>query len=82
MSVLSARYRLGERIWTFDSRHKKAIESLAEKGYAIPMHGIVEKTVRASLTEAGKAEYILDSYVPQVFEEYERKIRKAKKKGK
>lgn len=53
LEVLVARYRLGEHYWTFDSRHKKMLEALASLGLVTVMHGIVEHTVRASLTVAG-----------------------------
>lgn len=55
MEVLAARYRTGERLWTFESRHRRTIDSLADKGLVSPLHGIVENTVRASLTETGIA---------------------------
>lgn len=53
LEVLVARYRLGEHFWTFDSRHKKMLEALASLGFVTVMHGLVENTVRASLTVAG-----------------------------
>lgn len=72
IDVLMARYRLGERLWTFESRHKKTLEGLAEKGLVNVMHGIVEKTVRASLTKKGYEEFLAgSSYVSPL----ERKIR-------
>ena len=63
MEVLAARWRLGESLWTFDTRHGRWLDSLADKGLVQPMHGIVEKTLRASLTDAGKA-YYWDKDVP------------------
>lgn len=62
MEVLAARYRLGETFWTFDSRHKRAILGLESKGLARLMHGIVEKSVRASLTDAGRRKYLSPAY--------------------
>lgn len=62
MDVLAARYRLGENLWTFDSRTRKAAESLEAKGLVNTMHGIVEKTYRASLTEAGKELFLSATY--------------------
>lgn len=58
LEVLVARARLGETIWTFDrnSASTNAISTLAVRGYVNPMHGIVEKTFRASLTDKGRAE--------------------------
>lgn len=61
IEVLAARWRLDESLWTFDSDHSRWINSLADKGLVNPMHGIVEKTLRASLTEAGKRYYWEDS---------------------
>lgn len=57
MEVLAARWRLGESLWTFDIRHGRWLDSLADKGLVQPMHGVVEKTLRAALTDAGKAYY-------------------------
>lgn len=64
MEVLAARYRLGEHLWTFDARHSKTINQLAEMGFVQSMHGIVDHSVRAMLTDAGKAIYLLDTYTP------------------
>ena len=69
LDVLVARYRLGENVWTFESRHKKALNQLQGRGFINVMSGIVEKTVRASLTEAGKKEYLSESYVSPLEEE-------------
>jgi DNA-binding MarR family transcriptional regulator len=66
LELLAARYRTGEDLWTFDSRHKRALESLQDKGLVNVVHGIVPKTVRASLTEDGKKEGLSDSYVPPI----------------
>lgn len=75
MEVLAARYRCGEHLWTFDSRHKKTIRELASMGMVNEMSGVVEHSVRASLTEAGKAIYLLDTYqTPRSIAEYERDV--------
>lgn len=66
MEVLAARYRLGESIWTFRARHEKTLRALEQQGYVFVMHGIVDDTVRAGLTESGKARVISDSYVPPI----------------
>lgn len=66
MEVLAARHRLGEQLWTFDARHRRVIESLAEKGLANLIHGTVERTVRASLTAAGRDRYLKADYVAPV----------------
>lgn len=71
MNLLVARHRLGERLWTFDARHKTALEQLADRGLATVMHGAVENTVRASLTEAGRAEWVSETYVPPLLAQVE-----------
>lgn len=76
MEVLSARWRLGERMWTFDSRQKGAIDKLVTKGFVNPMHGMVQNTVRASLTDKGRKLYVTESYVPPVFKKVKSKHRK------
>lgn len=53
LDTLAARWRLGENLWTFDSRLKPQLDWLAEQGLVWTMHGIVEKTLRAGLTDAG-----------------------------
>jgi len=62
--VLAARARTGETLWTFDSRLTKQVLHLEEMGLVNVTHGIVEKTLRASLTELGKIRFISESYVP------------------
>lgn len=62
MEVLSARYRLGENLWTFDLRHKKALERLEAKGLVTVLHGIVDHSLRASMTLTGVSMYVSDSY--------------------
>lgn len=69
MEVLAARHRLGEHLWTFDSRLNRAIESLADKGLVMPMSGQVERTVRAALTQEGLSAYVSDRYVPPILRE-------------
>lgn len=81
MEVLAARHRLGEQMWTFDARHKRAIESLADKGLVNPMHGIVERTVRASLTDKGVRESVSGRYAPPAMREIERLLNRALEAG-
>jgi hypothetical protein len=64
--VLVARLRLGETMWTFDSRLTAQGVHLAELGIIGTTHGIVEKTFRAWLTDKGKALFLMDSYVPPI----------------
>lgn len=69
LETLTARRRLGEKLWTFDSQHKKSIEKLQALGLVTMTHGIVENTVRASLTDAGVEAYMDDKYVPPINQE-------------
>lgn len=62
LEVLAARTRLGESVWTFKTRHQKALDSLASKGLVFTTHGVVEKTVRAGLTEEGRAAVLSANY--------------------
>jgi hypothetical protein len=64
MEVLTARYRLGEGFWTFRSRHGKTLRQLEELGLVQLMHGIVDDTVRASLTTKGEAMFVSRNYTP------------------
>lgn len=63
LEVLIARYRTGEHLWTFDSEATKALNKLEEKGLVFTMHGTVEHTIRAGLSEKGKKKFIGD-YTP------------------
>lgn len=71
MEVLAARYRTGDLLWTFDKKHYKSLEALASLGLVKTMHGIVENTVRASLTDAGVEMYISENYTPPFLKELE-----------
>lgn len=51
IEVLVARFRLGDTLWTFDSRHKNALRKLEKNGLIYTLPGQVEKTARASLTD-------------------------------
>jgi len=64
LDVLGARYRLGENLWTFDSNLRKQAEQLAARGLVFTTHGIIEHTIRAGLTEAGKAATLSPDYSP------------------
>jgi hypothetical protein len=63
MEVLAARYRLGETHWTFDSRHTRAMRELEAANLIWWKGGSEPKTVRAFLTEAGRAKYLSATYV-------------------
>ena len=55
LEILGVRHRTGESLWNFDSRLTKQIDELEAIGLVTSMHGSVENTVRASLTDAGRA---------------------------
>lgn len=61
VEVLSARHRLGETIWPFDSRLKKQLAALEQFGWVYLASGQVENTIRARLTEAAKRKVFLTS---------------------
>jgi hypothetical protein len=62
LEVLAARYRCGETLWTFESRFRWHLLALADAGLVSLMHGVEAKTVRARLTEEGKAASLSLSY--------------------
>ena len=62
MEVLAARFRLGETLWTFDSRHGTTAKALAEQGLIQRMGGVVAGTIRASMTSKGRAVFLDEHY--------------------
>ena len=58
MEVLVARFRLGERMWTFDSNQTFIARRLEAKGMVGWKSGIVEKSILVWMTDEGKAIYI------------------------
>jgi hypothetical protein len=66
LEVLAARARCGDDLWPFPTRLSASLRALEDAGLIAVMHGNVEKTRRAFLTEAGKAAALLDGYVPPV----------------
>ena len=62
MEVLAARARLGETIWTFGNNTAAIARRLEAKGLIHTMHGMVDKTFRAGLTEAGRASWLANDY--------------------
>ena len=68
MEVLTARRRTGEHFWTFTSRPSivRTIRALEARGLVFLMHGQVEKTVRAGLTEKGWKEWADEDYVSPI----------------
>ncbi len=67
LEVLGARHRLGENLWPFRSTLAPALRALEQLGLVWTMHGSVENTVRAGLTEAGKDAVLSCEYVPPAF---------------
>jgi hypothetical protein len=51
IDVLVARYRLGDTLWTFESRNMPALRKLEEKGLVHTTSGVTENTVRAWLSD-------------------------------
>jgi hypothetical protein len=67
LEVLAARYRLGERLWTFPSRVQRQIGVLDRLGLVWQASGVVPYRVRAGLTDAGvKAMLLHRPYVSPV----------------
>lgn len=64
LEVLAARYRLGENLWTFESRHAHQLEKLADLELVDVLSGVTEGTIRAMLTEKGREEVLSDNYTP------------------
>jgi hypothetical protein len=51
IDVLVARYRLGDTLWTFDSRNMPALRKLEDRGLVHTLSGVTENTVRAQLSD-------------------------------
>lgn len=66
IEVLTARARLGETLWPFNTNTMAAARRLEDRGLISLTHGMVERTYRASLTDAGKTHALNDHYVPPV----------------
>lgn len=60
LEVLTARHRLGETLWTFSTQDGAALRALETAGLIWTMNGIVEHTIRASLTVDGLRQMIPD----------------------
>ena len=63
LEVLAARHRLGETHWTFPRSQSRIAEALAAKGLVNWQGGVVSGTIRVTLTDAGKAACLSDTYV-------------------
>lgn len=62
LDVLAARYRCGESLWTFPSKLAVPLRALEDAGLVSVMHGVAPNTLRARLTEQGKAETLSLTY--------------------
>lgn len=69
LEVLAARYRLGEKVWTFDTIYEETIYSLAEKGLVGEEHGITPRARLVWLTDEGKKMVLNPTYVPPILRE-------------
>ncbi len=66
MELLAARHRLGEQVWTFDSRLKPQALRLERLGLIGWKRGAVERTLLVWLTGLGRTEYLDPLYVPPI----------------
>lgn len=62
LEILAARYRLGENCWTFSTRHRPALEGLAERGLLDWKHGVMPRTCLAFLTDEGRRALLSTGY--------------------
>lgn len=74
VEVLVARRRLGNSFWTFEKRHNRTLNSLADKGLVVVMHGIVENTVRARLTDEAFSHFTAAGWQDPIFEQHEQAL--------
>ncbi|NKS29297.1 MarR family transcriptional regulator [Rhodococcus hoagii] len=68
LELLIARTRLGHHWWTFSSNaaSRKAANALAYKGLVVVMHGIVESSFRAHLTDEARQRFMDNDYTPPI----------------
>lgn len=64
LELLTARYRLGEGLWTLPARTRPQCRALEELGLVGWKEGIIEKTLLAWLTTEGKNAMIDPKYQP------------------
>jgi hypothetical protein len=62
LEVLAARWRLGEKCWTFAAAHRPALRTLAERGLITWKDGSIERTCLAWLTVEGRKAALSDTY--------------------
>jgi hypothetical protein len=65
LDVLAARYRTGERLWTFPARpaYTRTAHSLGRLGLVGAKSGVAPKTIQVWLTDAGKAAVLTPGWV-------------------
>jgi hypothetical protein len=64
VEVLAARHRTGETVWTFATTHARTVRTLADKGLVAWKSGVLENTILAWLTDAGRAYALDEGYAP------------------
>lgn len=74
MEVLAARWRTGERMWTFPTAVKPAIRRLENLGLVGWQAGSAYRTVHVWLTDAGRAAVLSDTYEPPDWVEERRRL--------
>ena len=67
LEVLAARYRLGEVVWTFELRHRSAINRLINRSLVETHDSLIPKTIRVSLTATGKLGIFHKDYTAPAF---------------
>lgn len=66
LEVLVARFRLGQLLWTFDSRNKPALKRLEDKALVYTLSPNVPNTIRASFTGYALATHGEKWFHPQI----------------
>jgi hypothetical protein len=66
LETLAARHRLGESLWTFTAKTRPVLRELEDLGLAWTESPIVPRTVRAALTEQGRALMLSEDYIPPI----------------
>lgn len=64
LEVLAARHRTGEQLWTFPKNLRPHLRKLEGAGLVNWKGGITADTVRAWLTDTGRASALSDTYTP------------------
>jgi hypothetical protein len=80
LETLAARYRLGELVWTFSSRHNAALDKLAAKKLIHWKHGVVDHSSLVFFTDTGKAVMLANRYRSHKGNDVTKQAKKAMKK--